>query len=80
MLIDDRVHVMPAGETLDVSETVPVKSPLTWAAAMVAVAAAPALTLRVVGLADNEKSGGGTVIVTVAVWVRSPLVPVTVMV
>ena len=78
MLAGDRVHVKSVGETSDVSDTVPVKSPLTWAAAIVAVSVAPALTLTVVGLADSEKSGGGTVMVTVAVWVRSPLLPVTV--
>ena len=78
MLAGDRVHVKPGGETSDVRDTVPTKSPLTWAAAIVAVSVAPALTLTVVGLADSEKSGAGTVMVTVAVWVRSPLLPVTV--
>jgi len=78
MLAGDRVHVNPAGEMSDVRDTVPIKNPLTWEAAIVAVSVAPTLTLTVVGPAVNEKSGGGTVMVTVAVWVRSPLVPVTV--
>jgi len=77
MLVGDRLHVKLAGETADVRATVPIKNPLTWAAATVDVAVAPTLTVTAVGLADNEKSGGGTVMVTVAVWVRSPLVPLT---
>jgi len=43
---------------------------------IVEVAAVPALTATVVGLAVTEKSV--TVYVTVAVWDRLPLVPVTV--
>ena len=65
----------PAGATDDVSATVPV-NPLTGATVMVDVAATPTLTLAVVGLAVTVKSV--TVTVTVAVWVRDPLVPVTV--
>ena len=69
------MHVSPAGDTVDVSATVPVK-PLTGATVMVEVAAVPALTLTLVGLAVTEKSW--TVKVTVAVCVVAPDVPVTV--
>ena len=75
MLVGVRVHVRPAGDTEDVRATVPVK-PLTGATVMVDVAAVPTLTLAVVGLAVTEKSV--TMKVTVAVWDRVPLVPVTV--
>jgi len=64
MLVGDRVQVRPAGETDDVSATVPVK-PLTGATVMVEVAATPTLTLAVVGLAATVKSV--TMTVTVAV-------------
>ncbi len=69
------MQVNPAGLTADVSATVPV-NPLTGATVIVEVAAVPALTATVVGLAVTEKSV--TVYVTVAVWDRLPLVPVTV--
>jgi hypothetical protein len=74
MLVGDRVHVRPAGETADVSATVPVK-PFTGAIVIVDVAAVPTLTLAVVGLAVTEKSV--TMKVTVAVCESDPLVPVT---
>ncbi len=64
MLVGFRVHVRPAGETADVSATVPVK-PLTGATVIVDVAAVPALTATLVGLAVTVKSV--TVYVTVAV-------------
>jgi len=64
MLVGVRVHVNPAGDTVDVRATVPVK-PFTGATVMVEVAAVPALTLTLVGLAVTEKSW--TVKVTVAV-------------
>jgi len=70
-----RVHVRPAGETLEVNATVPVK-PLTGATVIVEVAAVPTLTLAVVGLAATVKSV--TITVIVAVWDIVPLVPVTV--
>ncbi len=50
MLDGVRVHVRPAGETVDISATVPVK-PLTGATVIVDVAAAPASTATLVGLA-----------------------------
>jgi hypothetical protein len=75
MLVGVRVHVRPAGETVDVRAIVPV-NPLTGATVMVDVAAVPTLTLAVVGLAVTEKSV--TMKVTVAVCESDPLVPVTV--
>ena len=64
MLAGVRVQVRPAGETDEVSATVPV-NPLTGATVIVEVAATPTLTLAVVGLAATEKSV--TITVTVAV-------------
>jgi hypothetical protein len=64
MLVGDRVHVRPAGETEDVRATVPVK-PLTGATVIVEVAAVPAGVVTAVGLAVTVKSV--TVYVTVAV-------------
>jgi hypothetical protein len=64
MLVGVRVHVNPAGLTEDVSATVPV-NPFTGATVIVEVAAVPALTATVVGLAVTEKSV--TMYVTVAV-------------
>jgi len=55
MLVGVRVQVNPAGLTLDVRATVPV-NPLTGATVMVEVAAVPALTATLVGLAVTEKS------------------------
>ncbi len=55
MLVGVRVQVNPAGLTLDVRATVPVK-PLTGATVMVEVAAVPALTATAVGLPVTEKS------------------------
>ena len=75
MLAGVRVQVRPAGETVDVRATVPV-NPFTGATVIVEVAAVPALTLTLVGLAVTVKSL--TVTVTVAECVRDPLVPVTV--
>ncbi len=69
------MQVRPAGETVAVRATVPVK-PFTGATVMVEVAAVPALTLALVGLAVTVKSW--TVKVTMAEWDRIPLVPVTV--
>ena len=65
----------PAGETNEVSATVPV-NPLTGATVMVEVAATPDVVVTLVGLAVTVKSR--TVYVTVAVCEREPLVPVTV--
>ncbi len=64
MLAGVKVHVRPAGETEDVNATVPV-NPLRGATVIVEVAAVPALTATVVGLALTVKSW--TVTVTVAV-------------
>ena len=50
MLVGDRVHVNPAGETVEVSATVPVK-PFTGATVIVEVAVAPAKAVTDVGLA-----------------------------
>jgi len=76
MLEGVRVHVSPvAGKIEDVSATVPV-NPWTGATVIVEVPAVPALAVTVVGAAVTVKSR--IVTVTVAVWVREPLVPVTV--
>jgi hypothetical protein len=64
MLAGVRVHVRPAGETVEVRATVPVK-PLTGATVMVEVAAVPAVVVTLVGEAVTVKSV--TVTVTVAV-------------
>ena len=69
------MQVRPAGDTDDVRATVPV-NPWSGATVMVDVALAPATTVALVGLAVTVKSL--TVTVTVAVWDRAPLVPVTV--
>ena len=58
------MQVRPAGETVEVRATVPVK-PLTGATVIVELAAAPARTVTLVGLAVTVKSL--TVTVTVAV-------------
>jgi hypothetical protein len=50
MLVGLRVHVKPAGETVDARATVPV-NPLTGATVIVEVAVAPARALTLVGLA-----------------------------
>lgn len=66
ILVGLRVHVRPAGDTVDVKATVPVK-PLSGATVIVDVPAAPATMLTVVGLAAIEKSCAAvTVTVTVA--------------
>ena len=75
MLVGVRVHVRPAGETVEVKATVPV-NPFTGATVIVEVTAVPELVATLVGLAVTVKSRMFTV--TVAVWVREPLVPVTV--
>jgi len=50
MLVGDKVQVNPAGETVDVNATVPVK-PFTGATVIVEVAVAPAKAVTDVGLA-----------------------------
>jgi len=55
MLAGLRVHVSPAGETDDVSATVPVKAS-TGATVIVEVPVAPVLIATVVGLAVTVKS------------------------
>jgi len=65
ILVGLKVHVNPAGETTDVSATVPVK-PFTGATVIVEVAAAPARAVTLVGLAVTVKSLMLTV--TVAEW------------
>ena len=57
------MQVNPAGDTVEVRATVPVK-PLTGATVIVELAAAPARTVTLVGLAVTVKSL--TVTVTVA--------------
>ncbi len=64
MLAGVRVQVRPAGETDEVRATVPVK-PFTGATVIVEVAAVPALTATVVGLAVTVKSVMLTVTVAV---------------
>ena len=55
MLVGVRVQVKPAGETVEVRATVPVK-PFNGATVIVETAAAPALALTLVGLAVTVKS------------------------
>ncbi len=55
MLVGLRVHVKPAGETVEDRLTVPVNE-LTGPTVMVEVAVAPASTLMLVGLAVKMKS------------------------
>ena len=55
MLVGERVHVNPAGETVEVNATVPV-NPFNGATVIVEVAAVPAFVLTLVGLAVTEKS------------------------
>ncbi len=75
-LVGLSVQVRPvAGEIVWLRATVPVK-PFTAVTVMVEVAAEPALTVTVVGLAVTVKSR--IVTVTVAVLDRELLVPVTV--
>jgi hypothetical protein len=50
MLVGDRVHVRPAGETIEANATVPV-NPFRGATVMVDVAVAPARAFTAVGLA-----------------------------
>ena len=69
------MQVNPAGETVEVRATVPVNA-LTGATVIVEVAAAPARTVTLVGLAVTVKSRILTV--TVAERLNEPLVPVTV--
>ena len=72
------MHARPAGETVEVRATVPVK-PFRGATVIVEVAVAPARAVTLVGLAVTVKSGTAfTVTVTVVEWLREPLVPVTV--
>ena len=75
MLVGVRVQVRPAGATVEVRATVPVK-PFRGATVIVDVAATPTLTLAVVGLAVTLKSV--TVKVAVVECESVPLVPVTV--
>ena len=75
ILVGLRVHVRPAGETVDVSATVPV-NPFNGATVIVEVTAVPEFVATLVGLALTVKSL--MVTVTVAAWDSAPLVPVTV--
>jgi len=75
ILVGVKVQVSPAGLTAEVRATVPVK-PLIGATVMVDAAAVFTVVVTAVGLAVTEKSVTATV--TVAVWDRLPLVPVTV--
>ena len=55
MLFGVRAHVKPAGETADVNDTVPAK-PFTGDTVRVELALVPAVVVRLVGLAETEKS------------------------
>ncbi len=55
MLLDARVHVRPAGDTVEASATVPV-NPLTGATVMLELIAVPAVAVTAVGLAVTVKS------------------------
>jgi len=75
-LVGVRVQVRPvAGDTVAVRATTPLK-PWRAVTVIVEVPEAPARTVTAVGLAAIVKSW--IVKVTVAEWVRLPLVPVTV--
>jgi hypothetical protein len=74
------VAVTPAGAPLTLSATAPL-NPFTTPTLTVELPLLPAFTVSEVGLADTVKSGcctGFTCSVTLALWVRLPLVPVTV--
>ncbi len=74
-LAELREHERPAGDSLEVRATVPVNPPIE---PMVTVELPVTPTVTVIGdIAVIEKSGVGMMIVTVAVWVRAPAVPVT---
>jgi len=75
MLVGERAHVRPAGETCEVRATVPA-NPLAGATLIVEVAIVPAGVVTVVKLELRVKSA--TVYVTVTEWLIDPLVPVTV--
>jgi len=75
-----KLAVTPAGKPLAVNPTLPVNPPVR-VIVIVLVPLAPWPIVRLPGLADNEKSAGATgltVSAMVAVWLRLPLVPVTV--
>jgi hypothetical protein len=80
--IEDGVQLasMPAGNTLSTSPTVPV-NPLIAAIVIVKVVLLPAITLCEFGAAEIEKSARLTAPETVrvknALFIRVPLVPVT---
>ncbi len=59
MVAGVRVHVKPAGETVDVNAMTPVY-PLTGATVMVEFSVAPARTITLVGLALTAMSGAAT--------------------
>ena len=69
------MHVRPAGETLELSETIPA-NPLRAVMVIVDVPEPGAWKLKLAGLAAIVKSW--TAKVTVAECVSDPLVPVTV--
>jgi len=80
MLVGAQEAVSPAGDVATVSETVPANPPVDRRE-MIELADCPATNETLVGFAVIEKSGvGGAVTVTPieVVWVREPLVPVTV--
>jgi hypothetical protein len=75
-LVGVRVHERPvAGETVWARLTTPT-NPLTAVTVIVEVPAVPTVVLTAVGLAVTVKSC--TMKLTVALWDRLPLVPVTV--
>jgi len=75
MLVGERLHVRPEGDTCEVRATV-LANPLTGATVIVEVPMVPAVVVTVVRLALMVKSV--TVYVTIAEWLIDPLVPVTV--
>ena len=75
MLVGERLHVRPDGDTCEVRATVPA-NPLTGATLIVEEPIVPAGVVTVVKLGLRVKSA--TVYVTVAEWLIDPLVPVTV--
>ena len=74
-LVGARVHVRPDGDMLEVSATVPL-NPLTAVTVIVDVPEPATMKPKLAGLAVSVKSR--TVTVTLVLWIRDPLVPVTV--
>jgi hypothetical protein len=75
MLVELKVALMSSG-AMAVRLMVPVNPPVGLTA-MVKVDDEPAAIVRMVGVAESEKSGPWTVTCTVMLWNRLPLMPET---